>query len=160
MHSSIYLCFPPHSETFESNGAKTSVPTTNFLESKTNLSTQIMSTVTEALGEFFASLPPSPAWAPFWSSLFEGALSALSVWLFALLGFKSVYSMQLICSLALHFAFFLIAISFGCRDGWQKEDTTECFGRMIVVAMFGMYIYQYFYGHRPTRMFLLGKRTA
>ncbi|KAJ5916686.1 hypothetical protein N7504_000701 [Penicillium tannophilum] len=111
-----------------------------------------MSSVTEALGKFFASLPPSPAWAPFYSSLFEGALSALSVWFFALLGFTSAYNMQLICSLALHFAFFLITVSFGRRDGWRKEDTTECLGRMIIVAMFGVYIYQNFYGHRRTRI--------
>lgn len=31
----------------------------------------------------FASLPPSPEWAPFWSSLFEGALSAFFIWLIA-----------------------------------------------------------------------------
>ncbi|KAJ5792686.1 uncharacterized protein N7503_008664 [Penicillium pulvis] len=111
-----------------------------------------MSTVAETLGDMFASLPPSPAWAPFWSSLFEGALSALSVWLFALLGFTSAYNMQLGCSLALHLAFFLITVLFGRRDGWQREDTTECLGRMIIVAMFGVYIYQYFYGQRRTRI--------
>ncbi|KAJ5539678.1 hypothetical protein N7513_008010 [Penicillium frequentans] len=97
-----------------------------------------MSTVAETLGEFFASLPPSPAWAPFWGSLFEGALSASSVWFFALLGFTSACNMQLICSLALHFAFFLITVLFGRRDGWREEDTTECLGRMVIVAIFGV----------------------
>ncbi|KAJ6010987.1 hypothetical protein N7451_002399 [Penicillium sp. IBT 35674x] len=116
-----------------------------------------MSTVAETLGEFFASLPPSPAWAPFWGSLFEGALSALPACFFALLGFTSAYSMQLICSLALNLTFFLITVLYGRRDGWRQEDTTECLGRMSIVAMFGVYIYRYLYGHRRTR---IERRTA
>lgn len=41
-------------------------------------------------------------------------------------------------------------------DG-KKGDTTECLGRIIIVAMFGVYSYQYFYGQRRTRMFFLWK---
>ncbi|KAJ5898224.1 hypothetical protein N7504_008512 [Penicillium tannophilum] len=105
-----------------------------------------MSNATEVLGEFFASLPPSPKWAPFWASLFEGALSALSVWFFALLGFTNAYNMQLVCSLLMHLAFLLIVVWFAYQDGWRKVDITECLGRMIVVSMFGLFSHQYFYG--------------
>lgn len=39
--------------------------------------------MTDFWDAFFASLPPSPEWVPFWSSLFEGALSASLIWLIA-----------------------------------------------------------------------------
>lgn len=75
VHSFILLHQPDPSR-------KGQVPPFNYkFKSKTNPPTQIMSNATEVLGEFFASLPPSPGWAPFWASLFEGALSALSVWI-------------------------------------------------------------------------------
>lgn len=126
---------------------KGQVPAFNYkFKSKTNLPTQIMSNATEALGEFFVSLPPSPEWAPFWASLFEGALSALSVWFFALLGFTNAYCMQLICSLLMYFAFFLIVVRFAYQDGWRKVDITECLGRIFVVSGFGRFSHKYFYG--------------
>ena len=90
-------------------------------KSKTNPPTQIMSNATEALGGLFASLPPSPEYASFWSGPFE------------------------------HFAFCLIVVWFAYQDEWRKVDITECLGRIIVISMFGLFSHQYLMGTNEKR---------
>jgi hypothetical protein len=108
----------------------------------------------------FASLLPSPGWAPFWSSLLEGAISAVSVWFIAQLGVTSTYTVQLICSLSIHLALFIFAVFYGYQDGWPQEAITECLGRTIIVFVFGMFSYTYFHEDDRARMFFpLEKRT-
>jgi len=40
----------------------------------------------------FLLSPPPPEWAPFWGSLWEGALSAFSVWPIAQIGIIRTYT--------------------------------------------------------------------
>lgn len=102
---------------------------------------------------FLASVPPSPEWATFWGSLFEGVLSAFSVWLIAQIGITRTYAIQLICSLCIHLVLFLFAIFFAYQDGWPKMAIMECLGRTIVLSVFGAISHKYFYRQDRTRMY-------
>lgn len=93
----------------------------------------------------FASFPPSPEWAPFWSSLFEGALSASLIWLVAQIGPIRTSAFQLICYSLIQVCRFVFAIISGFQDGWPRLSGTECFGRTIVVSSFIVAIYTAYY---------------
>ncbi|OJJ79872.1 uncharacterized protein ASPGLDRAFT_52102 [Aspergillus glaucus CBS 516.65] len=90
---------------------------------------------------FFDSLPPSPEWAPFWGSLFEGALSASLIWLTALIISTKPSAFELICHSLVHVCLFVFAVLFGFQDGWPMLAVTELFGRTIVVLSFLVAIY-------------------
>lgn len=89
----------------------------------------------------FTSLPPSPEWAPFWSSLFESGLSVSLIWLVAQIGPTRTSAFQLICYSLIHICRFVFAIISGFQDGWPRLSVTECFGRTIVVSSFVVAIY-------------------
>lgn len=89
----------------------------------------------------FASLPPSPEWAPFWSSLFEGALSAFFIWLIAQNGPTRTSAFELICYSLIHVCRFVFAILSAFQDGWLRLSVTECCGRTIVVSLFMVAVY-------------------
>lgn len=89
----------------------------------------------------FASLPPFPEWAPFWSCLFEGALSASLIWFVAQIGPTRTSAFQLICYSLIHVCRFVFAIISGFHDGWPMLSVAECFGRTIVVSSFMVAIY-------------------
>lgn len=101
---------------------------------------------TKSWEAFFDSLPPSPEWAPFWTSLFEGALSAISVWFIGRIDPRRIYyTAQLILSLSIHVSLFLVEAWGGYHDGWPWLSVTECLGRMVVVLMFLVTCYISYY---------------
>lgn len=93
----------------------------------------------------FASLPPSAEWAPFWSSLFEGALTALVVWLIAQIGPTRTSAFELTCYSLIHVCRLVFAVAYGFQDDWPRLSVTEFYGRTIVVSSFLFAIYTAYY---------------
>lgn len=94
---------------------------------------------------FFASLPLSTEWAPFWSSLFKGALTALVMWLVAQIGPTRTSDFEFICFSLIHVCRFVFAVIYGFQDHLPILSITECYGRAIVVSSFLVAIYTAYY---------------
>ncbi|RAH74906.1 uncharacterized protein BO66DRAFT_397497 [Aspergillus aculeatinus CBS 121060] len=99
--------------------------------------------------DILSSLPPSPAWAPFWRTLFHAAPPAFSVWFcvrMAGLSFNIVIALMAYVSIGV---LEIVDIVWdGYEDGWTELLVTGCLGQTIVVSIYTAAIF-YVLSFRP-----------
>ncbi|PWY68227.1 hypothetical protein BO83DRAFT_88515 [Aspergillus eucalypticola CBS 122712] len=89
------------------------------------------------LEAFFSSLPPSPAWAPFWDSLFDGLGTCILVWTQVyFLGMSTNITIQLAGFIAIHLVTLpIVAWHAYYGDGWTEEAVYQCLGIVPVLVL-------------------------
>ncbi|RAH73107.1 uncharacterized protein BO66DRAFT_426528 [Aspergillus aculeatinus CBS 121060] len=85
-------------------------------------------------------LTPSPAWTPFWYSLYDGggAVALLWVQVYLLSPRRTEIAFELAGLITIHLTRILTVAWFACYrndDGWTEAAVTRCLGMVIVLGL-------------------------